>query len=245
MAGRAYIGTSGWSYPSWKDEFYSEVPQKEWLKFCAERFTGIEVNATFYRLQEKTTFEKWRGQTPDDFHFAIKGNRFLTHNKKLNDPREPVGKERKRAAALGKKLAAVLWQMPPRFKKHIPRLEGFAGVLDTWRDVRHALEFRHASWFDNEVSECLRRHRLAVCLSDAADWPMWEEVTTNMVYVRLHGHTRTYASPYSTRSLKQWASRTCNWLNEDRDVHVYFDNDAEGAAPYDAMRLIELVNAHP
>jgi uncharacterized protein YecE (DUF72 family) len=105
------------------------------------------------------------------------------------------------------------------------------------------LEFRHPSWFAEEIATCLRAHRLAVCLSDAADWPMWEAITTDFVYVRLHGHTRTYASPYSTALLEHWARRTCQWLRESRDVHLYFYNDAEGAAPWDALRLLAQVNA--
>jgi uncharacterized protein YecE (DUF72 family) len=241
MDQQAYIGTSGWNYRSWKDSFYAGVRQKDWLRFCAERFTGIEVNATFYRLQEKSTFERWRDETPDGFRFAIKGNRFLTHNKKLADPVRSIQVERERARGLGNKLAAVVWQMPRFLKKNMGRLNDFATALRRWPEARHALEFRHTSWFDEEVADCLRHHRLAVCLSDAADWPIWEAVTTDLVYVRLHGHTRTYASAYSTAALKRWARRARGWLKERRDVHVYFDNDAEGAAPRDALRLIELV----
>jgi uncharacterized protein YecE (DUF72 family) len=241
VAGRAYIGTSGWNYPGWRDGFYAGVKRQDWLSHCADRFTGIEVNATFYRLQERGTFERWREQTPRGFRFAIKGNRFLTHNKKLRDPEGPVGVERERALALGDKLAAVVWQLPGNFHKHLDRLEGFAVALGAWKEVRHALEFRHRSWFDDEVAECLRAHRLAACMSDAADWPLWDAVTTDMVYVRLHGHTRTYASAYSAESLKRWTDRVQGWLAEGRDVHVYFDNDAEGAAPYDALKLLNLV----
>lgn len=108
MDQQAYIGTSGWSYRTWKDSFYAGVRQKDWLRFCAERFTGIEVNATFYRLQERSTFERWRDETPGDFRFAIKGNRFLTHNKKLADPVRSIQLERERARGLGNKLAAVV-----------------------------------------------------------------------------------------------------------------------------------------
>lgn len=241
MDPQAYIGTSGWNYKSWKDGFYAGVRQRDWLRFCAQRFTAIEVNATFYRLQEKSTFERWRDETPDDFRFAIKGNRFLTHNKKLADAAGSVRLDRERARGLGNKLAAVVWQMPRFLRKNIGRLRDFAAALSGWPETRHALEFRHASWFDEEVADCLRAHRLAVCISDAADWPMWDAVTTDVVYIRLHGHTRTYASAYSAAALERWANRVCVWLTEGRDVHVYFDNDAEGAAPRDTLRLIGLV----
>jgi uncharacterized protein YecE (DUF72 family) len=242
LSRRACIGTSGWNYDGWREPFYRGAPRKDWLRFCAERFTGIEVNATFYRLQTRATFERWRAETPRDFRFAIKANRYLTHNKKLGDPHEPIALERSRAAGLGPKLAAVVWQLPHNFHKNIARLDGFARALRGWRPVRHAIEFRHESWFDDEVADCLREHRIAVCQSDAADWPIWEVVTTDLVYVRLHGHTATYASAYPEGELRGWAGRVRRWLGEGRDVHVYFDNDALGHAPRDALRLIGIVD---
>lgn len=238
----AYIGTSGWNYRSWKDSFYQGAPQKTWLHFASERFTGIEINATFYRLQDRHTFVRWHKETARDFRFAMKGNRFLTHNKKLTDPLPSLRLERERAQALGDKLAVVLWQLPRTLRKNIERLDTFANALKHWTKVRHAIEFRHTSWFDDEMVELLARHDLAVCQSDAADWPLWDVVTTDLVYIRLHGHTRTYASAYSRAQLKGWAAKIRRWLAERREVHVYFDNDAEGAAPFDAMKLVELVD---
>src|SRR5213592_1569635 len=241
MAGKAYIGTSGWNYKTWRDGFYGDTPQKQWLRFCAERFTGIEVNGTFYRLQEKSTFRKWRDQTPDGFSFAIKGHRYVTHNKKLLEVEEAVIRCRESASPLGKQLAAVVWQLPAFLKKDIERLEKFVKTLRHWKSTRHAIEFRHKSWFDDEVAECLKRQRVAVCMSDAPDWPMWEEVTTDLVYIRLHGHTRKYASSYSKHSLRKWAARIRGWLDENRAVHAYFDNDAECAAPKNALTLLEML----
>lgn len=237
----AFIGTSGWNYPRWKDDFYAGVRQKDWLRFCAERFTGIEANATFYRQQSKATLRKWRDETPDDFVFAVKGNRFLTHNKKLKGCAGPLRRERGRAEALEHKLGAVVWQLQSNLKKDLDRLRGFADDLESIWPARHALEFRNESWFDDEVAALLRERAIAVCMSDAADWPMWEEVTADFVYVRLHGHTRTYASAYSAGLLRKWAGRIRRWLKEGRDVHVYFDNDGEGAAPKDATRLLAMV----
>jgi uncharacterized protein YecE (DUF72 family) len=243
MSGTVRIGTSGWNYPCWRADFYAGTPRTHWLRHCGEHFTGIEVNATFYRLQRESTFAAWREQTPSDFRFAIKGNRYLTHNKKLIDPAEPVLLERQRAAALGDKLAAVIWQLPRQLRKNMPRLVAFADALTQWPEARHAVEFRHASWFDDEVRRCLHRYGIAACMSDAADWPMWDVVTTDLVYVRLHGHTRTYASSYSTVALRRWAARVRGWLAEGWEVHVYFDNDAEGAAPKNALTLLGLVGA--
>ena len=245
MPGHLYIGTSGWNYDAWRDGFYAGVPRKDWLRFCARRFTAIEINATFYRLQSKETFQRWRAETPAGFRFAIKANRYLTHNKKLADPLPAIGLERERAAGLGDKLAAVLWQLPRNFHKNIEHLEGFARSLGCWRRARHAIEFRHPSWFDEEVAGCLRTHGIAVCQSDAADWPLWEAVTTDMVYVRLHGHDVTYASGYSDAQLRAWAEKVRRWRREGREVHVYFDNDAFGAAPANALRLLTLARARP
>jgi len=239
------IGTSGWSYPGWRQGFYAGVPRRRWLEHCARQFTAIEVNATFYRLLRPATYQGWRGQTPDGFVFAIKGSRFVTHLRRLQQPEQPVALQRERTAGLGDKLAAVLWQLPPDLEKDLERLEGFVRALGGWPEARHAIEFRHPSWFDDQVAECLSRAALAVCLSDAAGWPMWERVTTDLVYVRLHGHQRTYASGYDRRALSGWAARVRGWLAEGRQVHLYFDNDAEGRAPYDALRLLELLGARP
>ena len=240
-AGRAMIGTSGWRYDAWREDFYGGRAPGEWLRYCAGLFTGIEVDATFYRLQSVDTFRRWRRETPPDFRFAIKANRYLTHNLKLREPLAPIRLERERAAGLGEKLAVALWQLPRNFRCNVERLEGFARALRAWRRARHAIEFRHPSWFTEEVAARLRAHRIAVCQSDAADWPLWDAVTTDVVYVRLHGHAVTYASGYADAPLRGWARKVRRWLREGRDVHVYFDNDACGYAPRNALRLIELV----
>ncbi|WP_303908521.1 DUF72 domain-containing protein [Thiohalomonas denitrificans] len=239
---QACIGTSGWNYKGWKEGFYQGVPQTRWLLYCVERFTGIEINGTFYRLQSPETFRKWHDIAPPGFRFTMKGHRFVTHNKKLKDSADSVALERERAQPMGEKLAAVVWQLPRSLKKSMERLEEFTGNLDAWPGVRHTIEFRDSSWFDDEVAECLARHRVAVCQSDAADWPLWGAVTTDMVYIRLHGHTRTYASRYSDSQLDAWGEKTRKWLREGRDVHVYFDNDSEGHAPWDALRLLGRVS---
>ncbi len=236
-----YIGTSGWKYASWKDDFYAGIAQRDWLRFCARRFTGLEINATFYRLQSSNTFARWCDETPVGFRFALKANRYLIHTKRLNNPEIALQRERENDNLLGKKLAVVLWQFPASFGKTMTRLEGFAQALDAWPETRHALEFRDNSWFDDEVADCLRRHRLAVCLSDAANWPLWEMVTTDLVYVRLHGHTQTYASTYEPQLLTEWARRIQSWRREGHEVHVYFDNDAEGAAPWNAWQLLRMI----
>lgn len=184
---------------------------------------------------------KWRDQTSENFSFAIKGHRYVTHNKKLLDVEESVIRCRESASPLGERLAAVVWQLPAFLKKDTARLKKFLEALRHWKSTRHAIEFRHKSWFNDEVAECLKRHAVAVCMSDAPDWPMWEEVTTDLVYIRLHGHTRKYASSYSKPSLRKWTTRIRDWLDENRAVHVYFDNDAEGAAPQNALTLLKML----
>lgn len=235
------IGTSGWNYDAWRDGFYGDCPKTRWLAFCAQRFGAIEVNATFYRLQSVATFRRWRDTTPPEFRFAIKANRYLTHHRKLIDPLPSIRLERSRAAGLGDKLAAVLWQLPPHWHCDPARLAAFAKALRHWRTVRHAIEFRDASWFNAEVAGLLHEHGLANCLSDAADWPRWDALTTDLVYLRLHGRDVTYASGYTDAELADWAARIRAWQGQGRAVQCYFDNDALGRAPLDALRLTELL----
>lgn len=236
-----HIGTSGWNYDTWKDAFYRGIPKRRWLQHCGQHFTGLEINATFYRLQTRTTFERWHDETPPGFCFALKANRYLTHMKKLNDPVPSIRIERERALGLGDKLRATLWQLPAALKKNTTALRRFAEALEHWPEVDHVVEFRHPSWFDDEVEQILRERGHVVCVSDAADWPSWDVQTADVAYARLHGRTRTYASHYSKRSLQRWAVRVRSWVRQRQTVHVYFDNDAEGAAPRDALRLLELV----
>ena len=241
----ARIGTSGWAYDEWRQEFYAGVPRRRWLEHCAEHFGAVEINATHYRLQRLSTLERWRPAVPPDFRFALKAHRYLTHVRRLRDPLEPIRRDRERAEALGSQLAAVLWQLPARFvfdDERSERLDRFLDALTTSWPARHALELRHRSWFRSDVAARLTDHGVSSCISHAADWPMWEAVTADFVYVRLHGHPQTYASPYGRRGLRPWARRVRGWLDEGRDVLVFFDNDAGGAAPCDATRLIELLH---
>jgi uncharacterized protein YecE (DUF72 family) len=238
---RAYIGTSGWSYDSWREHLYQGIPKKRWLAHASRRFTALEVNGSFYSQIQPTTYTRWAEETPEDFRFAVKGHRFITHYKRLRDASESVERVLAQASGLGDKLAAVVWQLPARFTCDLARLDDFLGVLAGFTHVRHALELRHKSWFTDEVATRLARARVASCISDAPDFPLWMAVTTDLAYVRLHGHTRKYASSYSRRSLHAWAARVRTWIDEGRDVHVYFDNDAEGAAVHNALDLMAIL----
>jgi uncharacterized protein YecE (DUF72 family) len=241
----AFIGTSGWVYPGWRAHLYADTPLRRWLEVASRTFDALEINGSFYTQIKPETYRRWRDETPDDFRFALKGHRFVTHYKRLRDCEDSVVRLRDQAAGLGDKLAAVVWQLPSNFGIDLPRLAAFAGALKRWPTVVHSLELRHRSWFTPEVAALLREEAIAVCLSDAPDFPLWDEVTSELVYVRLHGHTRKYASSYSTASLQRWASKIERWIAEGRDVHVYFDNDAEGHAVRNALTLRALLDGEP
>lgn len=240
--GAIHVGTSGWAYDEWKQSLYAGVPREGWLQRYAQSFATVEANGTFYRLLAPHTLEGWYARTPSSFLFTIKGHRFVTHHTRLRGAAEGVARCRDNAAPLRDKLAAVVWQLPASMRLHLPRLRELLAALDGWSEVRHALELRHDSWFRDDVADELRAHRVAVCISDAPTWPMWETVTTDLVYVRLHGHTRLYASSYPPESLAQWAEKARAWRDAGLGVHVYLDNTAEGAAVGNAVDLRRLVD---
>jgi uncharacterized protein YecE (DUF72 family) len=242
---RAYIGTSGWVYAGWREHLYADAPLRRWLEIASRTFDALEINGSFYTQIQPATYQRWRAESPDGFKFAVKGHRFVTHYKLLKDCERSVALLRDQAYGLGDKLAAVVWQMPSRFAVNVPRLAAFVDALAAWPEARHAFELRHKSWFVPEVAALLADANMAVCMGDAPDFPMWREVTTDLVYVRLHGHTRKYASSYSVRNLERWADDTRRWVAEGRDVHIYFDNDAEGHAVHNALTLRALVDGLP
>ncbi len=243
---RAYIGTSGWVYAGWRAHLYADAPVRRWLEIASRTFGALEINGSFYTQIAPATYARWYRETPASFRFALKGHRFVSHYKRLRDCADSIVRLRDQAAPLHEKLAVVVWQLPSRFERDLPRLEGFVDALACWRGVRHSLELRHRSWFTDDVARVLAAGNVAACLSDAPDFPMWpmsRAMTADFVYVRLHGHTRKYASRYSTSSLRAWAADVRRWVRGGRDVHVYFDNDAEGHAVRDALRLQQLVRA--
>lgn len=235
------IGLSGWSYPDFRDDFYKGVPQRRWLEHCAAHFDTMEVNGTFYRRMRDPVVAGWRERTPDGFVFSVKAHRHITHNKKLSDCDDRIQAMRDGVYLLGDKLACVLWQLPPMLGADDTRLTGFAESLARlWPGPRHAVEFRHPSWFSGRTACILEDHGLANVISDAAKWDRFDVVTTDLVYLRLHGAERTYASEYGEDGLAPWAARISEWRAEGRTVFVYMDNSMEGAAPRDALLLKRL-----
>ena len=241
-AGPIFVGTSGWAYRGWRAHLYGNVPARRWLEAASRAFDSVEINGSFYTQIEPATYARWRTEVPADFRFTLKGHRFVTHYKRLRGCGESVIRLREQSAPLGATLAAVVWQLPSNFQLDLARLDDFVGALREW-PIRHALELRHRSWFVPEVSDRLRAANVAVCLGDAPDFPMWRVVTADFVYVRLHGHTRKYASSYSASSLQRWADDALSWAHTGRDVFIYLDNDAEGHAVRNARTLRGLLDA--
>jgi uncharacterized protein YecE (DUF72 family) len=265
----ARIGISGWRYAPWRGVFYPKgLPQRLELSYAAERMTGIEINGTFYSLQRPSSFVAWRAATPDGFVFTVKGGRFITHLKRLKDIDRPLANFfASGVLALGDGLGPILWQLPPNlafdptvlrdFFARLPRSTAAAAALaaahdervpndravtetDFDRPLRHALEVRHASFAAAELGDVLRDNDIALVVADTAGkWPALDEVTSDFVYVRLHGSRELYASGYTDTELDRWAERLEARLRDGLDVYAFFDNDIKARAPFDAMGLIE------
>jgi uncharacterized protein YecE (DUF72 family) len=283
MAGTIRIGISGWTYKGWRGRFYPKgLPQKRELAFAAQRFASIEINGTFYGLQRPESFDGWDAETPDDFVFAVKGSRYITHFLRIKDVATPLANFLASGLLrLGPKLGPILWQFPPRMRfdparfdaflallprdtaaaralarRHDHRLDGRAWLeTDRTRPFRHAVEVRHDSFRDPGFIALLRRHGVALVVSDGVGWPQLMDLTAPFVYVRLHGSEELYASGYDDDALDVWAARVAAWADgrepadaarvkaptrprrAGRDVYVYFDNDAKVRAPADAAGL--------
>jgi uncharacterized protein YecE (DUF72 family) len=240
-----FIGCSGFTYPHWRGRFYPEkLPQAQWFDYYCSVFSSVELNVTFYRLLKPETFDRWRRKSPPGFSFSVKGSRFITHVKRLIDPEEPLERFFDGALRLEEKLRAVLWQFPPGFGRDTARLERFLATLERY-PVRNTLEFRDESWCTEEIFDLCRKARAALCM---ADWPAFITdlpVTADFVYIRRHGRGGGYASRYSLDELKSDARRIRIYLEEGRDVHIYFNNDIHAYATENARELIGFLEAGP
>lgn len=234
---RVYIGTSGWTYAAWRGPFYPpDVAKKNWLSWYATRFPTTEINGSFYRTPTLDAVKAWRTQTPDDFLFAWKASKFITHWKRLTEHCvNSIDLMVTRLDVLGPKAGPVLFQLPARFTANPDRLGSFLRMLPPrWP---YAFEFRHPSWYRPEILRLLRDHDVSLCLSDHHDAPSPWTVTASHVYVRGHGPDGRYRDNYPDKTLDEWARRIRGWRKQHRTVFVYFDNDQKSAAPQDAERL--------
>ena len=232
------IGTSGWSYRHWRGIFYPpELRPGKWLEFYQQKFDTVEINSSFYRLPTEATFVNWANRSKENFVFAVKASRFITHVKRLKEPEESVRLFLDRANQLGDKLGPILFQLPPGFSANPARLEAILQLKPEHQ--RWAFEFRDPSWFIPEVYRILERYGAAFCIYHLAgrDCPL--AVTADWVYLRFHGDW--YTTRYSLEELEVWAGRLQRWLNEGRDCFAYFNNDTAGYAIQNAQELIRLL----
>jgi uncharacterized protein YecE (DUF72 family) len=230
------IGTSGYHYRHWRGNFYpQDISTTAMLPFYLNYFDTLELNNTFYRLPTTTAIEAWRDAVPDNFIFAVKASRFLTHNKKLKDPENALENLLPRVEKLGKKLGPILFQLPPKWRINLERLEELLAILP--RKHRYAFEFRETSWMHDQVLETLQRYRAAFCIYEIAGYHSAPHVTSDWAYVRLHGPGGKYQGSYSGAALERWADWIIEHHTELRAIYVYFDNDQAGYAPQNALTL--------
>ena len=261
------IGISGWRYEPWRGIWYPEgLAQRRELEFCGRHFPTVEINGSFYSLQRPQYYDDWYRETPPGLVFAVKGSRYITHLLRLKNIDKPLANFFASGIFnLREKLGPFLWQFPPMFRYDRARLESFfeklprtsshalalarrrdarmAGrarlAIDEDRPLRHAVEIRHPSFMNEDFTALLREHGIGLVVADTAGkWPKLFHVTSDFVYVRLHGDVKIYTSGYSDRALASWARRIRNWERDGRDVYVYFDNDVKVKAPFDALNLM-------
>jgi len=243
--GKICIGTSGWVYPHWENIFYPEgLPSKDKLKYFSQHFKTTEVNYSFYRLPGPATYQNWYSQTPGDFLFTVKASRFITHIKRLKDVKEPWKIFIKNALNLKEKLGPVLFQFPSSFKateENIKRLEDFLKynykLPTTNYQLKLAFEFRHKTWCEEKIYKLLKKHRVAWVIADSPSFPKAEKVTADFVYLRMHGSKVLFSSKYTKKELNDLTEKIKKW-KRNKDVFVYFNNDAHGHAIENAKTLI-------
>ncbi|MFL9966478.1 DUF72 domain-containing protein [Paraburkholderia sediminicola] len=292
--GDVRIGISGWRYKGWRDSFYPRgLKQDDELRFASRLFQTIEINGTHYSLQSLDRWRNWYAGTPPHFVFSVKGARYLTHLLRFRDESARAGSANffsQGMLSLNEKLGPFLWQFPPTFRFEPAGMERFLRLLprdssaalalakqhdervktpyvsiDRQRPLRHAVEIRHGSFLDGAFVELLRRHEVALVVSDSTEaWPLAEDLTADFVYIRLHGTESRYSGTYPDEALDFWAARIDAWRRgsqpadarliaphlepsvvKQRDIYCYFDNDAKTHAPFDAQRLLQRIDPKP
>jgi uncharacterized protein YecE (DUF72 family) len=240
--GKIYIGTSGWHYDHWRGPFYPKnLSADEFLSHYCKHFNTVEINNSFYHLPRKTTFLDWGNAAPQDFMFAIKASRYITHMKKLKEPKEALEKFLDHAEALGDKQGPVLFQLPPRWRANPNRLRDFFALLP--KSVTSVFEFRDTSWFQDEIYQILKENDAAFCIYYMQEKASPLVVTADFVYIRFHGPDGVYAGKYTKKALKDWADDISDWSDEGKEIYCYFNNDQHGYAVENAIELKALLDA--
>jgi uncharacterized protein YecE (DUF72 family) len=229
---RFFVGTSGYSYKEWKKKFYPEgLRQNEMLSYYARHFSTVEINSTFYRMPEASVFHAWAEQVPDDFRFVFKAPQTITHRRRLKDARRETKSFLRAVAALKRPRAPLFFQLPPNFKKDLPRLEAFLDLFGS--ETLAAFEFRHASWFDDDVFRALRRKSIALCIADMDNSPLPAVISTAR-----WGYVRLRRKHYIRQRLREWAEKfkSQNWT----EAYVFFKHEETGTGPRFATRFLEV-----
>lgn len=252
--GKIFIGTSGWFYPHWQGVFYpKELSSKHKLRYFSKYFKTTEVNYSFYCLPKPSTYQNWYSQTPEDFLFAVKASRFITHIKRLKGVRKAWKLFLKNALNLKEKLGPILFQFPPNFKEDEKRLERFLELLRCPSSaicrgrasvkLRFAFEFRHESWCDKKIYNLLKKYNAAWVIADSPSFPKSEQITADFVYIRMHGSKVLFSSKYFKKELRSLALKIKKWHKQGKDIFVYFNNDAFAHAIKNTKELSSLINS--
>jgi uncharacterized protein YecE (DUF72 family) len=237
------VGTSGWHYKHWKGPFYpKDMPDDELLSFYSNRFNTVEINNSFYQLPSKNTMKQWCQTVSDDFIFAVKASRYITHMKKLKDPEKSLSNFLDTIDIMDDKIGPLLFQLPPRWRMNAERFETFLDNLPV--KIPCTFEFRDKSWFDEKIYGLLSEYNAAFCIYDLKGEMSPEIVTADFVYIRLHGPgENAYEGSYSKRKLNTWAGKFQKWMKKGKRIYCFFDNDQNGFAAKNALTLRQIINS--
>ena len=235
---KVHIGCSGYNYKEWRGAFYPQkMPQRKWLEHYSSIFDTVEINNTFYRFPRENALQSWKETVEKDFQFTLKGHRYVTHRKKLKEVSQSVKDFELLARLLQKKLGCILWQLPPNLHRNDEKLEEFCQTLDP--SFKNVLEFRHESWYDEEVYEILRKNKIIFSSISSPEFPDEMITTGNIGYLRFHGTGKDwYDHLYSKDELKEWHKKISD--SELEEIYIYFNNDIHAHAPKNAQQLKEL-----
>jgi len=236
-----YIGTSGWHYKHWKEVFYPvDTPTQKWLQYYSGRFNTVEINNSFYRLPPENSFKLWNAGTQSGFKFSVKVSRAITHIKRLKNCEEYLSNLLNRALPLRNKIDVLLYQLPPGMKKNEEILESFLQNIPG--DYKNVFEFRNRSWIDDPVFTLLEKYKAGFCIYDMPEYTTPVISISGITYIRFHGSRGLYSSRYTYQEMKKWAKDIRQTAGNLKNVYIYFNNDMEAAAIYNAEEIKKLLN---